>query len=255
MHNMAQFYPGTSQVAQNRRKFTNPENELEKLREISDEDVVKILGHRAPGEEYKSVHPPLDEMDEPEDSVRDLVEPIDGAKAGDRIRYIQFVDSMYFAPAQPFLRARSYLNRYRGVDTGTLSGRQVIEVRERDLERISKELLETEYFDTARTGIRGAGVHGHSLRLDENGLMFDMLRRQVFNAETGNVEMVKDQVGRDLDEPVVLGEPLDEETLRAKTTIYRIDGDRFRDDTDAVEVTQNIHVSRSFGAFNPEKGW
>ena len=255
MYNMAQFYPGTSQVAQNRRKFTNPENELEKLREISDEDVVKILGHRAPGEEYKSVHPPLDEMDEPEDSVRDLVEPIDGAKAGDRIRYIQFVDSMYFAPAQPFLRARSYLNRYRGVDTGTLSGRQVIEVRERDLERISKELLETEYFDTARTGIRGAGVHGHSLRLDENGLMFDMLRRQVFNAETGNVEMVKDQVGRDLDEPVVLGEPLDEETLRAKTTIYRIDGDRFRDDTDAVEVTQTIHVSRSFGAFNPEKGW
>ncbi len=52
---------------------------------------------------------------------------------------------------------------------------------ERDIERISKYLLETEYFDTARTGIRGAGVHGHSLRLDENGLMFDMLRRQVFN--------------------------------------------------------------------------
>ena len=31
--------------------------------EISDEDVVKILGHRAPGEEYTSVHPPLEEMD------------------------------------------------------------------------------------------------------------------------------------------------------------------------------------------------
>ena len=66
---MVQIYPGTSQVAQNRRNFTNPEHELEKLREISDEDVVKILGHKAPGEEYKSVHPPLDEMDEPDDIV------------------------------------------------------------------------------------------------------------------------------------------------------------------------------------------
>ena len=135
---MVQIYPGTSQVAQNRRNFCNPEHELEKLREISDEDVVKILAHKAPGEEYKSVHPPLDEMDEPDDSVRELVAPIDGAKAGDRIRYIQFVDSMYFAPAQPYLRARSYLSRYRGIDTGTLSGRQVIEARERDIERLSK---------------------------------------------------------------------------------------------------------------------
>ena len=252
---MVQIYPGTSQVAQNRRNFTNPEYELEKLREISDEDVVKILGHKAPGEEYKSVHPPLDEMDEPDDSVRELVAPIDGAKAGDRIRYIQFVDSMYFAPAQPFLRARSYLCRFRGIDTGTLSGRQVIEARERDIERISKYLLETEYFDTARTGIRGAGVHGHSLRLDENGLMFEKLIRQVFNKETGNVEMVKDQVGRELDEPVVLGEPLDEETLRGKTTIYRIDGEAYKDDVDAVKVCQRIHVTRSFGAFNPEAGW
>ena len=58
---MVQFYPGTSQVAQNRRNFCDPEYELEKLREISDEDVVKILGHRAPGEEYKSVHPRLAE--------------------------------------------------------------------------------------------------------------------------------------------------------------------------------------------------
>ena len=226
---MVQIYPGTSQVAQNRRNFTNPEYELEKLREISDEDVVKILGHKAPGEEYKSVHPPLDEMDEPDDSVRELVAPIDGAKAGDRIRYIQFVDSMYFAPAQPFLRARSYLCRFR--------------------------LLETEYFDTARTGIRGGSVHGHSLRLDENGLMFDMLRRQVFNKETGKVEMVKDQIGKELDEPVILGEPLDEETLRAKTTIYRIDGEAYKDDVEAVEVCQRIHVSRSFGAFNPTIGW
>ncbi|SCG86534.1 coenzyme-B sulfoethylthiotransferase subunit gamma [Methanobacterium congolense] len=249
---MAQFYPGTSQVAQNRRNLCNPDYELEKFREISDEDVVKILGHRAPGEEYPSVHPPLEEMDEPDDVIREMVEPVDGAKAGDRVRYIQFVDSMYFAPAQPYVRSRAYLCRYRGADAGTLSGRQIIEARERDLEKISKELLETEFFDPARTGIRGASVHGHSLRLDEDGVMFDMLRRQVFNKETGKVEAVKDQIGEELDEPVVLGEPLDEATLRAKTTIYRMDGEAYRDDKDAVEVLHRIHVTRSNGGYSPE---
>jgi methyl-coenzyme M reductase gamma subunit len=249
---MAQYYPGTSKVAENRRRFCDPNVELEKLREISDEDVVSILGHRAPGEEYPSVHPPLEEMDEPDDAIREMVEPLDGAKAGDRVRYIQFADSMYFAPAQPFLRSRAYLCRYRGADAGTLSGRQIIETRERDLEKVSKELLETEFFDPARTGFRGKTVHGHSLRLDEDGMMFDMLRRQVFNKSTGKVEAVKNQIGDELDEPVDLGEPLDEETLKAKTTIYRKDGEAYRDDADAVEILHRIHVSRSKGGFMPE---
>lgn len=249
---MAQYYPGTSQVAQNRRNLSNPDYELEKFREISDEDVVKILGHRAPGEEYPSVHPPLEEMDEPDDAIREMVEAVDGAKAGDRVRYIQFVDSMYNAPAQPFVRSRAYLQRYRGADAGTLSGRQIIEARERDLEKISKELLETEFFDPARTGIRGQSVHGHSLRLDEDGVMFDMLRRQILNKETGKVEAVKDQIGDELDEPVVLGEPLDDATLKAKTTIYRMDGEAYRDDKDAVEVLHRIHVRRSQGGYKPE---
>ena len=69
---MAQFYPGTSKVAAKPKKIhATPIIELEKLREISDEDVVKILGHRAPGEEYPSVHPPLEEMDEPDDPIRE----------------------------------------------------------------------------------------------------------------------------------------------------------------------------------------
>ena len=249
---MAQYYPGTSKVAENRRRFCDPEIELEKLREISDEDVVKILGHRAPGEEYPSVHPPLEEMDEPDDAISEMVEPLDGAKAGDRVRYIQFTDSMYFAPAQPFLRSRAYLCRYRGADAGTLSGRQIIETRERDLEKVSKELLETEFFDPARSGIRGKTVHGHSLRLDEDGMMFDMLRRLVFNKSTGKVDAVKNQIGDELDEPVDLGEPLDEATLKEKTTIYRKDGEAYRDDADAVEILHRIHVSRSKGGFSPE---
>jgi methyl-coenzyme M reductase gamma subunit len=250
--NMAQYYPGTSKVAENRRKFCDPNVELEKLREISDEDVVSILGHRAPGEEYPSVHPPLEEMDEPDDAIREMVEPLDGAKAGDRVRYIQFTDSMYFAPAQPFMRSRAYLCRYRGADAGTLSGRQIIETRERDLEKYSKELLETEFFDPARSGIRGKTVHGHSLRLDEDGMMFDMLRRLVYNKSTGKVDAVKNQIGDELDEPVDLGEPLDEATLKEKTTIYRKDGEAYRDDADAVEILHRIHVARSQGGFMPE---
>jgi methyl-coenzyme M reductase gamma subunit len=64
--------------------------------------------------------------------------------------------------------------------------------------------------------------------------------------------MVKNQIGIELDEPVILGEPIDEETLKQKTTIYRRDGDSYREDKDAVKVCQNIHVSRSIGAYNPE---
>ena len=78
-------------------------------------------------------------------------------------------------------------------------------------------------------------------------MMFDMLRRQVLNKATGNVESVKNQIGDELDEPVVLGEPLDEAVLKEKTTIYRKDGEAYREDDDAVEVLHRIHVTRSHG--------
>ena len=106
------------------------------------DDVVRIMGHRKPGEDYKSIHPPLDEGSEPDCPVRQLVTPIEGAKKGDRIRYIQFTDSVYFAPAVPYVRAQMYVSRIRGIDTGTLSGRQIIEMRERDLEKIAKEYID-----------------------------------------------------------------------------------------------------------------
>jgi methyl-coenzyme M reductase gamma subunit len=64
--------------------------------------------------------------------------------------------------------------------------------------------------------------------------------------------MVKNQIGDELDEPVDLGEPLDEETLMEKTTIYRVDGEAYRDDVEAVEIMQRIHVLRSQGGYNPE---
>jgi methyl-coenzyme M reductase gamma subunit len=152
---------------------------------------------------------------------------------------------MYNAPAQPYDRARTYMWRFRGVDTGTLSGRQVVEMRESDLEKISKTLIETELFDPAKTGIRGATVHGHSLRLDENGMMFDALQRYVYNEENGEISYVKDQVGRHLDEPVNVGEALDEEYLKEITTIYRSDNISMRDDKEAIDVVEKIHAART----------
>jgi methyl-coenzyme M reductase gamma subunit len=156
---------------------------------------------------------------------------------------------MYNAPAQPYDRARTYMWRYRGVDTGTLSGRQVIEIREQDLEKIAKELVETDIFDPARCGMRGATVHGHSLRLDENGLMFDGLQRYIFNEEDGHVYYVKDQVGRPLDESIDVGAPLDEEYLKEITTIYREDNIGMRQDKEAIEVVENIHTARTEGGY------
>ncbi|MDI9434515.1 MAG: coenzyme-B sulfoethylthiotransferase subunit gamma, partial [Euryarchaeota archaeon] len=227
----------------------DPDFEMKKIRNINDEDIVSVLGHRNPGENYKTVHPPLDEMDFEEDPMKELVEPIPGAKQGTRTRYIQFADSMYNAPAHPYDRARTYMSRFRGVDTGTLSGRQVIEIRELDLEAISKTLLETEFFDPAKTGLRGATVHGHSLRLDENGLMFDALQRFVYNEETGRVSYVKDQVGRPLDTPVDVGEPMDEEQLKEITTIYRSDNVGMRKDKEALEAVLTIHEARTDGGY------
>lgn len=246
------YSPGETIIAENRRKHMNLSYELKEMRNVADEDIVKLLGHRNPGEGYKTVHPPLEEMDFEEDAMKDLVEPIDGAKEGVRVRYVQFADSMYNAPAQPYDRARTYMWRYRGVDTGTLSGRQVIEMRELDLERITKSLIETELFDPAKTGLRGATVHGHSLRLDENGLMFDALQRYVYNEKTGHVNYVKDQVGRPLDEPVDVGEPLEEDHLKKITTIYRSENVGMREDKEAIEVVETIHTARTYGGFGME---
>ena len=229
----------------------NPDHELKNL-EILQMTIVTFLSHRNPGRLCKTVHPPLDEMDFEEDTMKDFVEPIDGAKKGIRIRYIQFADSMYNAPAQPYDRARSYMRRFRGVDTGTLSGRQVIEMRESDLEETSKLLLESEFFDSAKTGLRGATVHGHSLRLDEDGLMFDALQRYVFDKETGHVVYVKDQVGVELDEPIDVGEPLPEDELKKITTIYRSDNVSLRDDEEVIKVVEAIHFARTDGGYGLE---
>ncbi len=247
----AQYYPGSTAISKNRRRYIDPNYKLEKLRTISDEDLVSVMGHRVPGEAYKSTHPPLDELGEPACPIREMVEPTPGAKAGDRIRYIQFTDSVYFAPVTPYMRAWMGHTRYRSADIGVLSGRVPLEMRERDLEKVAKELVETEVFDPARVGIRGATVHGHALRLDENGMMFDALRRFRFDKKSGEVVYDKDQVGVPLDKPVSVGKPIPEDELRKRTSEFRVDGVPFRDDKELIGFIQRIHMLRTMAGFDP----
>lgn len=243
-----QFYPGATSVAENRRKHMS--GKLEKLREISDEDLTAVLGHRAPGSDYPSTHPPLAEMGEPACSTRENVEATPGAKAGDRVRYVQFTDSMYNAPATPYFRSYFAAINFRGVDPGTLSGRQIVEARERDMEQCAKVQMETEITDHALAGMRGATVHGHSVRLQEDGVMFDMLDRR--RLEGGTIIMDKDQVAIPLDRKVDLGKPMSSEEAAKRTTIYRVDNVAFRDDAEVVEWVQRIFDLRTIYGFQPK---
>jgi methyl-coenzyme M reductase gamma subunit len=250
----AQYTAGSSNVAENRRKYMNPNYKLEKLRDIAEEDIVRLLAHRAPGEEYKSIHPPLEEMEEPDCAVRQMVTPTEGAAAGDRIRYVQYTDSMFFAPITPYLRAQNAYTRYRGVDAGVNSGSMIIEGRERDIEKIAKEQIDSVLFDVARTGLRGRTVLGHAVRLDEDGMMFDALRRWVVDERTGEVKYVKDMIGGAMDKEVTLGKPMLEDELRKRTTMYRnAQGGLWQeeDDPEAMDVTAEIHWKRTVGGFQP----
>jgi methyl-coenzyme M reductase gamma subunit len=244
----AQYYPGATSVAKNRVKHMS--GKLEKLREISDEDLTAILGHRAPGSSYPSTHPPLVELNEPKDSAREAVEATPGAQAGDRVRYVQFSDSMYNAPATPYFRSYFAAINFRGVDPGTLSGRQIVEARERDMEKCAKVQMETEISDHALAGMRGCTVHGHSVRLQEDGVMFDMLDRR--RLEGGTIIMDKDQVGIPLDRKVNLGKPMSDAEAAKRTTIYRVDNVAFKDDKEVVEWTQRIFELRTIYGFQPK---
>lgn len=243
-----QFYPGATSVGANRRKHMS--GDLEKIREISDEDLTAVLGHRAPGSDYPSTHPPLAEMGEPACSVREAVEATPGAKAGDRVRYVQFADSMYNAPATPYFRSYFAAINFRGVDPGTLSGRQIVEARERDMEECAKVQMETEISCPGLSGMRGATVHGHSVRLQEDGVMFDMLDRR--RLENGTIIMDKDQVAIPIDRKVDLGKPMSEEEAAKRTTIYRVDNVPARSDVEVIEWVHRVFDQRTSFGFQPK---
>jgi len=76
-------------------------------------------------------------------------------------------------------------------------------------------------------------VHGHSLRLAEDGVMFDMLQRT--HLEGGNIIEDKDQVGVPIDRKVNLGKPMSEAEAKKRTTIYRTDGVKYRDEPEVLD--------------------
>lgn len=251
--NRVNRYPGTDSVAERRRTLFSPESKFKQLREISDDDLVLLLGHRNPGEVYGSIHPPLDEMELPYDPISELIEPSPGARAGDKIRYLQITDSVYFSPLFPAFRGRMYHIRYPGIDTIVYAGRQLIEARERDLERYAKELIETELFDPARTSIRGITVHGSSLRLDEDGMMFDARRRTRYDPASGEVTYIKNQMAVPLDRPVNVGKPMSDEDLLSISARYGGGSVPYRDAKELWELTGRILRQHVEGGFDP--GW
>lgn len=140
------------------------------------------------------------------------------------------------------------------MDIGVSSGSTIIEARERDLEKIAKELIDSELYDTARTGLSGRTVDGHALRLDADGMMFDALRRWSQDKHTKEVTYVKDMIGGWMDKEVVLGKPLSEDELRKRTTMYRnAQGGVWQemDDPESMDVCAEIHWKRTVGGFQP----
>lgn len=247
-----QIYPGSDKVSDRRKKLCDKSKRLIKFRAIPDDNLVLLLGHRLTGESYVSVHPPLDELVERFDPVKEIIEPTPGARAGDRIRFIQFADSVYYPPIAPWLRSRMYLSRFRGVDTVVYSARELMETRERDLEAYSKQLIETEVFNPARTALRGITVHGSSLRLSEDGLMFDARRRYVLDKETGEVIYTKDQHAVVLDLPISVGRPLTERESRRDDVTYRWDAAPFGARTEVHTILGRYNRNRMLSGFNPE---
>lgn len=215
-----QYYPGVTHIAKNRRKFYDPTNDLATLRSITDEDFLNLIGFRALGERYLSVHPPLEEIGEPEDPMRELVPPSPGARAGDRVTTVVMTDSMYNPLISSYTRVWMYLNRWRGIDSASYSSRCTLEMREREMEQVARVLLESESFDPARDAFRQYGCTGASSRLDKNGLMFDAMRRVEYDEKTGNFRQAKDGFGITLDKPVNLGPTLPEEEKKKRTTTY-----------------------------------
>lgn len=247
-----QFYPGSERVSARRRKIMDPSKRLIKLRDIPDDEIVEILGHRSPGALYTSVHPPLDEIVENYDPIKNIIKPTAGARAGDRMRFVQFSDSFWRPVITPWLRARLYFTRFRGVDTVIYSGRELLEMRERDVEEATKTLIETELFDPARTALRGLTVHGHALRLDSDGLMFDARKRYIYDKEVNEVIYVKDMHAKILDEPIAVGRPLTDEELMDMDITYRWDTSQYKSRTDILSIIARISKFRILGGFKPD---
>jgi methyl-coenzyme M reductase gamma subunit len=249
----AQYSPGTTKVAENNRRIVDPESTPRKLREVSMNDVVLLLGHRHPGEAIPTVHPPIEEMAEPDCPIRKLVEPTPGAKAGDRLNYVQISDAYHFSPSSPYPRARKYCARYRGIDVGVLTARTIVEMRERELEQLVRDEVESESFDPARTLLKGITTHGVAIRLDEDGLQFDALKRARLDKASGKVVYEKNQLGAPLDEPIAVGRPASEDELKERATQYHLKNVRYSEEPEMHRAIERMWEIAQLMGIDPER--
>jgi methyl-coenzyme M reductase gamma subunit len=117
------------------------------------------------------------------------------------------------------------------------------------MEELAKFQLETEMTCPALACLRGASVHGHSLRLQEDGVMFDMLER--VRLENGTIIVQKDLVGRPIDKKVDLGKPMSDEEAAKRTTIYRVDNVPYREDKEVLEWVHRVFEQRTMYGYKP----
>ncbi|MHA1830592.1 MAG: coenzyme-B sulfoethylthiotransferase subunit gamma [Candidatus Helarchaeota archaeon] len=246
-----QYYPECDYVAERRRKIMNPNRRLTKLRHIPDDNIISLLGHRAPGGLYTSIHPPLDELMESFDPIKELIVPSDGAKMGDRIRFVQIIDSFWRPPVAPWLRHKFYFTRFRGADVVIDAERTLLEMRERDVEAATKLLLEMELFDPSRTSLKSVSHGGYSHRLDENELSFDLRRRCILDKESGHIIYVKNMSGEILDKPISLGFPIADEDLKTIDVTWRWDSSQYKSKSEILMVLSRIAENRILGGFKP----
>jgi len=101
--------------------------------------------------------------------------------------------------------------------------------------------------------MRAITVHGSSLRLDEDGLMFDARRRTKYDPATGEVSYLKNQMAAPMDRPVNLGKPMDEAGLISISLRYGGASTPYRDAKEVWELTGRILEQHVVGGFNPSK--
>ena len=132
--------------------------------------------------------------------------------------------------------------------TGKLSGRQIVECRERDLEGYARELVEIT-LDPATCG--SAVQLAWSLTRLARRHVFDALQRCILDKD-GVVKYIKDQVGIPLDRKVAVGKPMDAAWLKEHTTMFNsLVGTAYRSDPEYIAYVQRIHALRTKYGFMP----
>jgi len=246
-----QFYPGSDGSSARRRKIMDPEKRLVKIRNVPDDNVVTLLGHRFAGGLYSSIHPPLMELMEKYDPIKELVVPTPGAEEGDRMKFASFTDSLK-APLGPVLRQRMYFNRFRGVDVVENADTTLLEMRERDVEAAVKPLIETEVFDTVRNTLRSIDPKGYAHRLDEVEVVFDPRRRSKLDFDSGYIFYTRDMDAKTLDKPISLGFGMDKQDLAAVNVMYRGDYNIYKNRSELFILFERISYLRILGGFKPD---